>query len=126
MPSFASPARDGHGQGDFGDTGYERVQASLAGLERVEFHRGIIPETLKPVADSKFCFVHVDVDIYQTTADCCAFFYPRLSPGGVMICDDYGFYRYRDAAKLAMDEYFRDKPEPVISLRTGQGMVIKQ
>ena len=52
------------------------------------------------------------------------FFYPRLNPGGIMICDDYGS-AHCPGAKRATDEFFADKPERVISLPTGQSMVIK-
>ena len=37
------------------------------------------------------CWAHIDVDIYQSVRDCISFIYPRLSPGGFMIFDDYGF-----------------------------------
>ena len=42
-----------------------------------------------------------------------------------MIFDDYGFPGYKFAEKQAVDEFFSDKPESPISLRTGQCIVIK-
>jgi hypothetical protein len=125
MPETEGKAKDGHVKGDFGDTNLEEVQAYLKDFSQVRYHAGIIPKTFKDVLDLKFCLVHVDVDIYRSTYDCLAFFYPRLVKGGVLIIDDYGFVTYRDAAKRAADDLMADKPEPVISLATGQCMMIK-
>jgi O-methyltransferase len=52
------------------------------------------------------------------------FFYPKLATGGVVVCDDYGFATC-PGAKLAMDNFFKGKSK-VLSLTTGQGMVIKR
>lgn len=127
MPASASGDPSGHKEGDMGDVSYSDVTGFLRGFhDTAVFHIGVIPETFEAVKDKKFAFVHVDVDLYRTTKDCCSFFYSRLVRGGVMIFDDYGFPRYEFAAKQAVDEFFSDKPEKPISLRTGQCLVIKQ
>lgn len=125
MPSTAGKKQDGHVEGDFGNVSLSGVKSYLSEFPYVIFHPGFIPETLKPVEDKVFCFAHIDVDIYQTTQDCCKFFYSRMVPGGIMIFDDYGFLAYKSAEKRAVDEFFGDKPESPISLRTGQCIVIK-
>jgi hypothetical protein len=48
------------------------------------------------------------VDLYQPTYDSLDFFFPRLVKGGVIVCDDYNFSNF-PGAKLAWDEYFKDK-----------------
>jgi hypothetical protein len=42
----------------------------------------------------------------------------------VIVCDDYGS-AYCPGAKKAIDEFFSDKLEQVISLPTGQSLVVK-
>src|SRR5262245_10402180 len=74
--------------------------------------------------NNRYSFVHVDVDLYQSTLDCCEYFYTRLVPGGIMLFDEYGFPSAR-GEKDAVDEFFSDKPESPIALPTGQGMVLK-
>jgi O-methyltransferase len=125
MPADADKERDGHVPGDFGDTSLESVRALLAGFDNVRFHPGFIPGTLAPLEETRFALVHIDVDIHNAVRDCCAFFYPRLVPGGFLVFDDYGFEMYRHAARKAVDDYFADKPESVISLRTGQALVVR-
>jgi len=125
MPDDTEKGRDGHDPGDFGNTSLEHVQGLVADYANVDFYPGFIPDTLPPVADRQFAFAHIDVDIYKAVKDCCAFFFPRLVPGGVMLFDDYGFEIYKDAARRAVDEYFATQKESVFALRTGQAMVIK-
>lgn len=101
----------------------EVTRANLP-FENVSFYKGWIPERFSEVADRRFAFVHVDVDLYQPTYDSIAFFYPRLNPGGILLCDDYGFTGCRGATQ-AFDELMRDKPEKIISSPCGGGFVIK-
>jgi hypothetical protein len=125
MPAEAAKDPSRHKESDFGDASLDAIRNYLQHFPFVALHPGFIPETFKAVKDSKFAFVHIDVDLYQTTKDCCAFFYDRMVSGGVMIFDDYGFPRYRFAEKQAADEFFSDKAESLISLATGQCIVIK-
>ena len=53
-----------------------------------------------------------------------AFFYPRLSKGGILLCDDYGFTSC-PGATTAIDKFLSDKPEKMISLDSGGGFFIK-
>jgi O-methyltransferase len=71
----------------------------------------------------RFSFVHLDVDLYQPTMDSLEFFYGKMSPGNIILCDDYGFVTC-PGAKKAMDSFFADKPEEIVSLPTGQGFVV--
>ncbi|MBB3066590.1 MULTISPECIES: TylF/MycF/NovP-related O-methyltransferase [Limibacillus] len=91
----------------------------------IEVHKGWIPERFPDVEGKRFSLVHVDVDLYEPTLDALAFFYPRTSPGGMILCDDYGSANC-PGAKKAVDEFFADKPEAVLSLPTAQSLVIKQ
>jgi hypothetical protein len=101
------------------------ARKNLSGFRNVHIRRGWIPERFDEVSGRSFSFVHVDVDLYQPTRDSIAFFYPRIRPGGMLLCDDYGFLTC-PGARLAMDEFFRDKPERIIHLPTGQGLVLKR
>ncbi len=125
IPNEITTARDGYDLGWFSDTSYQAVQGLFRGKGFVKIHPGCIPETLNPVADRRFAFVHIDVDVYSSTKACMEFFYPRLVKGGILIDDDYGLPRYKFAARKAMDEFFADKAEKPISLRTGQSLIIK-
>lgn len=114
-----------HKQGDFGDTTLADVTKYLGPFPFVAFHPGVMPDSFAEVADRTFAFAHVDVDIYQSMFDCCAFLYRRLCPGGVLLFDDYGLPAYQLDGKRAVDDFFSDKPEIPIALKSGQCVVIK-
>jgi O-methyltransferase len=106
------------------EAGEDVVRDNLrAWSNRVFLHKGWIPERFSEVADKRFSFVHVDVDLHEPTRDSFEFFYPRMAKGGVMVCDDYGFLSCPGATR-AVDEFFADKPEAVLSLTTGQSVVL--
>jgi hypothetical protein len=75
--------------GAFADTSYEAVSRYLAECPNVRIYKGYFPDTGEPVANKKFCFVHIDVDLYSSTTECLAFFWSRLVEGGIVILDDY-------------------------------------
>jgi O-methyltransferase len=87
-------------------------------------YKGWIPTRFPEVADKTFSFVHVDVDLEVPTADSIAFFYPRLSPGGVLVCDDYGSITCPGATRV-FDEFMADKPEKVMQMPVGGGFIVK-
>lgn len=111
-------------EGDFSDTSLDGVKKYLSDCSNVRFYQGRFPDTAEPIIGLPFCFVHVDVDIYESVMECCKFFYPRLVQGGILIFDDYGFLTC-PGAKVAVDEFFSDKSDYPCYLSTGQCFVIK-
>lgn len=105
----------------------QRVARNMAAFgDRVVLHRGWIPAAFPTVANERFAFVHIDVDLYQPTLDSLEFFYERTVPHGVILCDDYGFASC-PGARQAFDEFVADKPErSVVHLTTGQGYIVKR
>lgn len=100
----------------------EAVRAFLAGCEGVEFYQGLFPATGEAVKERRFSFVHLDVDLYESTRASLEFFYPRLSTGGVIVSHDYVEFA---GVRRAFDEFFAGKPEPVLELSGNQCMVVK-
>ena len=104
MPE-TNPEFDIHEPGDFKDTSLESVQTLLSHCDNVEFWPGKFPDSTVGLSDSKFCLVHVDVDIYESTKAAIEFFWPKLVEGGIMVFDDYNAPRCPGTNK-AVDEYF--------------------
>lgn len=103
----------------------EVARRNLAEFPWVQFYPGWIPDRFPDVADRTFCFVHIDVDLYQPTRDSLEFFYPRLARGGMIVCDDYGFANCL-GAKQACDEFAAAVHEPLIHLPTGQALLVRR
>ncbi|MCP5182116.1 MAG: class I SAM-dependent methyltransferase [Pseudomonadales bacterium] len=105
--------------------GEDVTRGNLAAFSNCVFHKGWIPERFPDVADRRFALVHIDVDLYQPTRDALEFFYPRMVPGGMILCDDYGFASCPGATQ-AFDDFFADKPEFILPIPTGQCWVEKR
>jgi Macrocin-O-methyltransferase (TylF) len=103
----------------------DETKRNLSEFSNVCLYKGWIPARFPEVSDRRFSFVHIDVDIYGPTRNSIEFFFPRLKSGGMLVCDDYGFSSC-PGATLAMNEFFATRPERIIHLPTGQGLVIKQ
>lgn len=101
-----------------------KVRANLDKFQDVEIFPGWIPNRFQDVANRSFRLVHIDVDLYQPTHDSIAFFYPRLSSGGVIIMDDYGLLTC-PGAKKAADDFAEANNTRVLHLPTGQGILTK-
>jgi hypothetical protein len=102
----------------------EDVRRALAEFPGVSLHPGWIPARFPDAAERRFAFVHIDVDLHDPTRDSLAFFYPRMSEGGIILCDDYGFTSCPGATR-AVDEFLADRPEKMLALSCGGGFLIK-
>ena len=101
---------------------YDKVKAYLAQEKNVFLYKGLFPDTSGPVKDKHFSFVNLDVDTYESTKKCLEFFYPRMSPGGVILSHDYLTV---PGVRKAVDDYFADKPEPVVETAASQCIIVK-
>ncbi len=79
---------DTHDVGEF-SASMEEVRAALEGYPNVTFVKGVFPDTASPYKDLRYAFVYLDADQYQSTKDGLEFFWPRMSPGGIIALDDY-------------------------------------
>ena len=82
--------RDLHRKDDFADTSVEAVSSFVGKEDFIRYHAGFIPDTFRGLESMRIAFAHVDVDIHRSILDSCAFIYPRLLQGGIMVFDDYG------------------------------------
>lgn len=67
--------------------------------EQVRFLPGWFSETLPTLGDRRFSLVRLDGDMYGSTIDGLTNLYPRLSPGGFLVIDDYGMIPCRQAVE---------------------------
>jgi hypothetical protein len=102
----------------FTDTSYEMVQAKIERLnltEHVIIVKGFFSSRLGAVEDRRFCFVHLDCDLYESYKTCLGFFYNRMVPGGVILFDEYNDLPW-PGCNRAVDEFLLDKPETLMEI----------
>lgn len=89
----------------------DRVRALLLGsgypADRVRLVRGDVLQTIPAQAPERLALLRLDTDWYESTRHELEHLWPRLSPGGVLLIDDYGHWQ---GARRAVDEFFGDRP----------------
>jgi hypothetical protein len=84
----------------------------------VHFHQGKVEDTVPGLAPARISLLRLDTDWYESTRHELEHLYDRLSPGGVLIIDDYGDW---DGARLATEEFLETLAEPLLLLPLGSG-----
>jgi O-methyltransferase len=79
---------------------------------------GLVEDTLKMYADKKFCFVWLDMDLYQPTSYAYKFFEDRMSAGGIIGFHDYKFHRCPGVQLVVDQEVDYKKYEVVFDAST--------
>lgn len=91
----------------------ENVRSAGVDERRVEYVAGKVEETIPSTAPDRICLLRLDTDWYESTRHELEHLYPRLSPGGVLIVDDYGHWT---GAREAVDEFFAGRSDaPLLS-----------
>lgn len=84
-------------------TGYPEGKISLV--------KGMVEETLPQSAPDAISVLRLDTDFHDSTYHELVHLYPRLSPGGVLIIDDYGHFQ---GARSATDQYFAETNQHIL------------
>jgi O-methyltransferase len=105
---------------------YDRVVAAFGrhGMavdgDRISLHRGLFDETLHPAA--AVAFAHVDCDWYEPVKLCIERVWPMLSPGGIMLFDDYNDY---GGCTKAVDEFAASEAGATLKTTKPSAVLVK-
>ncbi|WP_460791573.1 TylF/MycF/NovP-related O-methyltransferase [Nocardioides maradonensis] len=104
--------------------GLEDVQEGMAETgypaDRVHFHQGMVEDTVPGEAPGTIALLRLDTDWYASTKHELEHLYDRLSPGGVLILDDYADW---EGARRATDEWLAATGERLLLVPIGQGVI---
>ncbi|KAK3604792.1 hypothetical protein CHS0354_000450 [Potamilus streckersoni] len=96
-----------------------------AGLTNVTLLKGVFPEETGHCIESRqFSLCHIDVDTYISARQVMDWVWQRLSAGGVIIFNDFGFPMTQGITAL-VNEYRRDSDKMVIHNLNGNGILVK-
>lgn len=84
-------------------------------MDNVVFIQGKVEETIPRVMPSQIALLRLDTDWFESTYHELQYLYPILSPGGVLIIDDYGHWK---GAKEAVDRYLAENKISILLNRT--------
>ncbi len=102
-----------------------RIRANFAEWSTAIVVQGAVPDVLETVPFGTVAFLHLDMNCALPEEAAFKFFWDRLSPGAVVLLDDYCFTGY-DCQRDAIDTAARARGADVLSLPTGQGLIVKR
>lgn len=103
---------------------FEEVRDRFAPYGNINVIKGRVPECFADTCPDLISFLHVDLN--NSTAEIAALdtLYDRLTPGGVIVFDDFQWSSSRAQFK-AETEWFKSRGLAVLPLPTGQGVFVK-
>jgi O-methyltransferase len=123
----ASTKDSDHRGGEHADTSAQIVASLLDSLSlgNAVIVEGIFPErTASSIEDTSFRFCHIDVDAYRSAKDCVDWLWPRLTVGGIIVCDDFGC-EHCDGIARYVEEQLPERDRLIVQNLNGHAVVIK-
>lgn len=103
---------------------FEDIQERFREFNFVTIVKGSVPESFSAAFPEKIAFAHIDMNHPAPEAAALQAVLPRLSKGGAVVLDDYGWWGYA-AQKIALDPIIKEHGLSVLELPTGQGLILK-
>lgn len=89
--------------------GLEEVKRNMEGLgypsDKIIYIKGKVEDTIPASLPEKIALLRLDTDWYESTYHELKHLYPLLVKNGVLIIDDYGYWK---GSKEAVDQYFKE------------------
>jgi O-methyltransferase len=103
---------------------HEAVCMTFAPFANVAVVRGIVPDVLPTLDINRVAFLSIDLNAAEPSVEALRHFWPILAPGAIVLLDDYGFRHFADQ-KPALDSAAAQLGGAILSLPTGQGLMIR-
>lgn len=87
----------------------------------VNLHKGLFENTLPAAGIEKIAFAHIDCDWYDPVSYCLNSLADRISPGGVILIDDYHDY---GGCRTATDEFLQARPD--FAFEDGANVILRR
>lgn len=106
------------------DDVFERASRNFAPYGGARLVRGLLPGTIAEADIDRISFLSVDLNNALSERGTIEALWPKLSPGAVVVIDDYAFSGY-EAQHATWNEFAASKMLSVLTLPTGQGIMLK-
>ena len=103
---------------------YDFVVNSFKDYPNVVIVRGAVPKTLSRVKIEKVAYLSLDMNSVIPEIEAIKHFWPKMVTGAITVLDDYGWPGHENQKK-AMDDFALSVGVKILSLPTGQGLIIK-
>ena len=132
MPNRKISIKDHWRKNTHRDTDIESVRKYLGNYSGVYYVEGEFPDSCAnhpELEQARYSFVHLDVDLYESTLEGLNYFYPKMLPGGRLVSHNYNLKDTdggdTPGVKEAFKDYFEDDFIRVVEIAETQCMIIK-
>ncbi len=89
-------------KGNLNNTSIELVMSKMSYKDNVIIKKGYFPDTAQGINEN-FCFVNLDLDLYNPTIEGLKFFWPKMVKGGIILVHDYLSIGYEGVNKAVLE-----------------------
>jgi hypothetical protein len=102
----------------------DAVRERFKDFNEVRLVQGLVPDILNSVDILDLNFIHIDLNAAHPEVAALKILYPHLNASGFVLLDDYGFPETAES-RIAHDNLALQLGYDILSLPTGQGLIIK-
>ncbi len=103
---------------------YDLAKKNFSPYPNAILIRGMVPDTLSQVTSTKIAYLSLDMNHAAPEIAAGEFFWDRLMTGALILLDDYAYVGC-SKQREAWDDFARSKGYTILSMPTGQGIIIK-
>jgi O-methyltransferase len=103
---------------------YDIARENFAPFPNAHLVRGKIPDTLSSVSIDRVAYLSIDMNLAYPEKAALQYFWPKLATGAVVVFDDYAWAGCQEQ-KEAHDAFATSQGTEILTLPTGQGLLIK-
>ncbi|MFH6784844.1 MULTISPECIES: TylF/MycF/NovP-related O-methyltransferase [Methylobacterium] len=104
---------------------FEKVVLRFRSYDNVNVVRGQLPAILEHKSPRAISLLHLDLNSSRAEIETLDAVFDRISPGGMIVFDDYGWSAYR-AQHDAEKEWAAKRGYRILEMSTGQGLLVKR
>jgi hypothetical protein len=104
---------------------YGEIANNFKNFPNVKIIQGKIPEILNKLNIHKVSFLHLDLNNGYAEIEAFKFFFQNISAGGLILLDDYSYDEMFREMKNKWDSFAKKNNFEILTLPTGQGLIIK-
>jgi O-methyltransferase len=101
-----------------------RVKERFGPYPNARIIPGMVPDSFEQGAPKAISWFHLDLNSAEAETAALHHLFDRLTPGGLLIFDDYGWKTY-PGQKAAADRFANERNHFILEIPTGQGLLIK-
>lgn len=105
---------------------YDTVRERFSDYPQVKLVKGLLPDSFENNEPASVAYLHIDLNNVEGEVAVLERLFDRVSPGGIIVLDDYEWAGVYRPQKQAEDQWFDRRKYRIFPLPTGQGIILKR